>query len=142
MFIGEYQHSIDSKGRMAIPAKFRRGLEGGVIVSKGIDQCLSIHPKEEWVKFADRISKPTIDQANSRAYKRHTLGGAIDVEFDAQGRILISEYLRSYAGIKEKAVVVGLYNYMEVWDEEKWKTHKSEIEKNGDKIAENLGNIL
>ena len=93
------------------------------------------------MKYADKISKLNINHANSRAIQRHTLGGAMDIEFDSQGRILISDYLRLYAGIKEKVVVVGLNNHIEVWDEATWRNHMAEVEKNGDKIAETLGDI-
>ncbi|MEK7149168.1 MAG: division/cell wall cluster transcriptional repressor MraZ [Patescibacteria group bacterium] len=141
MLIGEYQHSIDGKGRVAIPAKFRRDLEGGVVVTKGLDNCLFVYPKDVWVKQAEKMSGLSANQANSRAYGRFILGGATDSEFDGQGRILISDYLRSYAGIKEKVVIVGLYNRVEIWDEAKWHEYKSHMEKNAEKIAEDLGQM-
>ena len=141
MFIGEYQHSIDGKGRIAIPAKFRRDLEDGVVIARGVDSCLYVYPKNEWMAFAEKISKLPINQAKYRAFSRHTLGGAMDTEFDAQGRILISDYLRQYAGIKEKAVIVGQFNRLEVWDEHTWHAYKTENEKRSAEIAEELGDI-
>jgi MraZ protein len=141
MYVGEYQHSIDSKGRMAIPAKFRRGLEGGMVVTRGLDSCLFIYPKEEWIKQAAVISKMPMGHANTRAFHRLMIGGANDTECDAQGRILITDHLRSYAGIKEKVVIVGLYDRIEVWDEIKWQEYRATIEKNSEAIAEQVGDL-
>ncbi len=139
MFIGEYQHSIDPKGRIAIPAKFRRDLENGMVVTRGLDSCLFVYPKDEWMKQADKLVKLPLGQANARAFARLMVGGAIDAECDAQGRILLSDHLRSYAGIKEKVVIVGLYDRIEIWDEGKWHDYRSSIEQNSDQIAEEIG---
>lgn len=141
MFIGEYVHSVDSKGRMAIPAKFRKSLQGGVVVTRGIDPHLYLFPAEEWAKLADKIAKLSITQANSRAFSRHMLGGASEAEIDSQGRILIPEYLRAHAGIANQAVVVGLYDRVEVWSDQRWQEHKAKIEKNTQEIAEKLGEL-
>ncbi len=126
---------------MAVPAKLRRSLEGGVVISKSVDSCLHIYPKEEWITFADKISKLPVNQAKYRAFSRHTLGGAMDAELDQQGRILISEYLRTYANLKEKAVIVGQHNRIEVWDHATWEAYRKENEKNSVAIAEELGDI-
>ncbi len=141
MLLGEYQHSIDDKGRMAVPAKFRKTLSGGVVVTKGMDACLYLYPLEEWTKLADKIAKLPINQSDSRAFARLLLAGASHSEIDSQGRILIPEYLRKYAGIMSKAVVVGLYNRAEIWDEEKWKSYRSKVEDKTDEIAERLGDL-
>lgn len=141
MLLGEYQHSIDEKGRMAVPAKFRKTLSGGVVVTKGLDACLHLYPMDEWTKFADKVSKLSINQADHRAFSRLMLAGASHAEIDSQGRILIPEYLRSFAGLKEKAVVVGLYSRAEIWDEEKWKSYRGKVEEKADEIAEGLGDL-
>lgn len=141
MFIGEYGHSIDDKGRVAIPAKFRKSLEGQVVVTRGLDYALYLYPAEEWRRLAEKLSQLPINQANSRAFSRHMLGGAVDVEIDSQGRILIPEYLRKHAGIGVKAVMVGLYNRVEIWSEERWNEYKAKIEKNTEEIAEQLGEL-
>lgn len=141
MFIGEYNHSVDGKGRMAIPAKFRKALTTGVVVARGIDPHLYLFPAEEWAKLADKIAKLPITQANSRAFSRHMLGGASEAEVDSQGRILIPEYLRKYAGITNQAVVVGLYDRVEVWSEARWQEHHAKIEQNPQQIAEQLGEL-
>lgn len=141
MFIGEYQHAVDEKGRMAIPAKFRKSLAGGVVVTRGIDPHLYIFPAEEWAKLADKIAKLSITQANSRAFSRHMLGGASEAEIDSQGRILIPEYLRKHAGISNQAVVIGLYDRVEIWSDERWQEHHAKIEQNSQQIAEQLGEL-
>lgn len=142
MFFGEYQHSIDPKGRVAIPAKFRRTLENGMIVTRGFDSCLFVYPKEEWLKQAHKISELPIGQANARAFHRFMVGGATDAEYDTQGRVLIGDHLRSYAGLKEKVVIVGLNDRIEIWDETKWHEYRSSIEKNADTIAEQITKLV
>ncbi len=141
MLLGEYQHTIDEKGRMAVPAKFRKSLAGGVVVTKGSENCLDLYPLEEWSKLAERISRLSINQADARAYSRLKLAGASHAEIDSQGRVLIPDYLRAYAGIGAKATIIGLYNRAEIWDEEKWRRYRSSIEAKGDEIAERLGEL-
>lgn len=141
MLLGEYQHSVDEKGRMAIPAKFRKILAGGVVVTKGQDTCLYLYPMNEWEKLAEKISKLPINQADSRAFTRFVLAGASHAEIDSQGRILIPDYLRSYAGIQGRAVVVGLHNRAEIWEEEKWQKYRAGVEAKTDEIAERLGEL-
>ena len=141
MFIGEYQHAMDEKGRVAIPAKFRKSLAGGVVVTRGIESHLYIYPKEKWGELAAKLSKLPINQANSRAFSRHMLGGAAEAEIDGQGRILIPEYLREHAGITNEVVMVGIYDRIEVWAENKWNAYKIETGKNTESIAEQLGEL-
>ncbi|MDD5043238.1 MAG: division/cell wall cluster transcriptional repressor MraZ [Patescibacteria group bacterium] len=139
MFIGEYSHNIDEKGRLAVPIKFRADLTKGAVISKGLDDCLFIHTLEEWQKEAENISKLSINQANNRAYARLRLSGAMDVEIDKQGRIVLPEYLRKYAGLNKKVIVTGLYDHLEIWDEGKWNSYKEKTEKSIGEIAEKLG---
>jgi len=141
MLLGEYQHSIDDKGRLAVPAKFRKSLAGGVVVTKGAEGCLYLYPLEEWTKFAEKLAKLPINRADSRAYSRLMLAGASNAEIDSQGRILIPDYLRNYAGIQIKAVIVGLYNRAEIWDEERWQQYRVKVEGEGDEISERLGEL-
>ena len=141
MLLGEYQHTIDEKGRMAIPAKFRKMLSGGVVVTKGSEECLDLYPVEEWTKLAEKLSRLPINQADARAFARLRLAGASHAEIDSQGRVLIPDYLRSFAGIGAKAVIVGLYNRAEIWEEEKWRRYRAAIEAKGDEIAERLGEL-
>lgn len=141
MLLGEYQHSIDDKGRIAIPAKFRKTLAGGVVVTKGIDACLYLYPIGEWGKLAEKLSRLPINQADSRAFSRMMLAGASHAEIDSQGRILVPDYLRAYAKIRTKAVIVGLYNRAEIWDEEQWNAYKADVEGKTEEIASRLGEL-
>ncbi len=138
MFLGEHYYSIDIKGRMALPPKFRADLKSGAIITRGLDQCLFVFDLKEWEKLAEKLVALPLAQANSRSFVRLMLAGATDVDFDGQGRILIPDYLRSYAGLKKDSAVIGLYNRVEVWEEVKWKVYKNHTEKNSEDIAEKL----
>jgi len=138
MFLGEYQYSIDEKGRMAIPIKFRKFLEKGAVVTKGLDGCLFLYPKKEWEAWAEKIASLPTSQADSRAFGRHMLSGAMEVEIDKQGRAVLPDYLRKFAGISKKTVVAGLYNRVEIWDAEKWETYKQSTENQSNEIAERM----
>lgn len=141
MFIGEYSHNLDIKGRIAVPAKFRAGIKGGAVVTRGLDNCLSVYPAVEWKKVADKLAKLPISQAKSRAFARLMLAGAMQVDIDKQGRILLPDYLKRYAGINKKAVVTGLYNRIEIWDQTAWENYRISSEKDSSQIAEALGDL-
>ncbi len=141
MFIGEYNHNLDDKGRLAIPAKFRALLKKGGVVTKGLDNCLFLYTKDQWQKIAQKISALPISQAKARSFSRHLLAGAMDVEFDNQGRITLPEYLRDFASLKRSIIVAGLYNHLEIWNKEDWDKYKSDSEKNSNVIAEELGDL-
>ncbi len=141
MFLGEFKHTIDSKGRLAIPAKFRASLSGGAIITRGLDKCLFLFPQKEWDALANKLVNLPLSQSDSRAFVRLMLAGAGDVEFDNQGRILIPENLRAYAKLSKKSVVTGLYNRIEIWDEDEWNRYKSKTESASDEIAEKLGQL-
>ncbi len=141
MFIGEYTHNLDNKGRIAIPAKFRDKLSGGVIITRGLDQCLFVYSKNEWEILAQKLTKLPLSQANSRAFVRLMLAGAMDSILDSQGRILVPDYLRSYARLKKQVIVAGLYNRIEIWDVDIWKEYKAKTEGSSDEIAEKLGEL-
>jgi len=141
MFIGEYQHNLDDKGRLAIPAKFRADLKKGAVVTKGLDNCLFLYSKEQFAVIAKKFASLPISQARARAFARHMLAGAMDVDFDAQGRITLPEYLRSFSDLKKGVIVAGLYNHLEIWNEAAWNKYKLESEKNSNAIAEELGDL-
>lgn len=141
MLLGEYRHNLDVKGRMAIQAKFRDKLSAGAIITRGIDNCLFVFANAEWDALAKKLIALPLAQANSRAFVRLMLAGATDVEIDNQGRILIPDYLRKYAGLKKEVVVAGLYNRVEIWDEATWTTYKTRTESSSEKIAEQLGEL-
>lgn len=139
MFIGEYHLTIDEKGRMSIPTKFRADLAKGAVVTRGLDSSLFLLPLEEWGKLAEKLAGLPLGQANSRAFARLMLAGAMDVQPDKQGRFVIPEYLRSYSGINKKAVVVGVNTRLEIWDEDAWETYRTQTEDDASAIAEKLG---
>lgn len=141
MFIGEYQHVIDEKGRLAIPMKFRRRLTKGAVITRGLDSCLFVFTPEEWKKLAVKLSGLPFSQANTRAFARLMLAGAMDVEIDGQGRVVLPEYLRQYASLVKDVVVAGLFNRLEIWDRGVWEKYKSETEKNSNEIAEKMGEL-
>jgi len=141
MFIGEYSYSIDAKGRLAIPAKFRVALEGGAVITRGLDNCLFVYSKEEWEVLAQKLANLPISQANSRAFARLMLAGAMDVELDSQGRAVLPDYLRKFAGLKKKAVITGLYNRLEIWDEDAWTKYKTQTEEASLDIAEKMSEL-
>jgi len=141
MLLGEYKHNLDTKGRLAVPAKFRNDLAGGAIITRGLDRSLFIFTMTEWDVLVRKLTSLPLAQANSRAFVRLMLSGASDVRLDVQGRILIPDYLREYAGLKTQAVVAGLYSRIEVWDAETWKQYKSKTEAASDEIAEKLGEL-
>ncbi|OGF30500.1 cell division/cell wall cluster transcriptional repressor MraZ [Candidatus Falkowbacteria bacterium RIFCSPLOWO2_12_FULL_45_13] len=141
MFIGEYNHNLDDKGRVAVPVKFRSFLKRGAVVTKGLDNCLFLYAKDEWRGLAVKLSRLPIGKANSRAFARLMLAGAMDVDFDNQGRIMLPEYLRKFAGLKKKVVIAGLYDRLEIWDETAWDKYKNGTEKKTVDIAEALGEL-
>lgn len=142
MFIGEYQHNIDSKGRLAVPAKFRDELKGGLVITRGIlDKCLFVYTLEEWEKIASKLSQMPISQKNSLAFNRLMFSGAMDLQIDSQGRILLPEYLRKYAELSKETVVAGLFNRLEVWDKNKWEEYRDKMEDMGEEVIEKLGEI-
>jgi MraZ protein len=141
MFIGEYHHSIDEKGRLAIPIKFRAELQKGAVVTRGLDNCLFIYTQKEWQVLADKLAKLPISKANTRAFARLMLAGAMDLEMDKMGRVILPDYLRKYGTIKKKVVIAGLYNRLEVWDSVVWEKYKKGTEKTSGDIAEALGEL-
>jgi len=138
MFIGEYTYSLDSKRRLAIPAKFRKLLGRKAVITRGLDNCLFLYPANEWGKLAKKLSQLPLSQADARGFARIMLAGATDVTIDNLGRILVPDYLKSYAGLKKKTVVAGLFNRIEVWDAAQWDDYKQKTEKGIGDIAERL----
>ncbi|MFA6407178.1 MAG: division/cell wall cluster transcriptional repressor MraZ [Candidatus Paceibacterota bacterium] len=141
MLLGEFKHNVDEKGRLAVPSKFRDLLQGGAIITRGLDHCLFVFGLSEWENLAKKLVALPLAQANSRAFARLMLAGAMDVKVDVQGRILVPDYLREYAGLKKQVVVAGLYNRIEIWDAEKWEEYKAKTESASDEIAEKLGEL-
>ncbi|MCE9586062.1 division/cell wall cluster transcriptional repressor MraZ [Candidatus Uhrbacteria bacterium] len=141
MFIGEYHHTLDEKGRMSVPVKFRASLAEGAVVTRGLDRSLFLYPKSEWQTLAEKLASLPFGQADTRAFARLMLAGAMEVEVDKSGRVLLPEYLRQYAALDKSVVVAGLYNRLEIWDEATWKEYSAKTESEGNAIAERLQNL-
>lgn len=138
VLIGEYQHSVDEKGRIALPAKFRKSLSEGVVVTKGIDPCLHFYPIDQWRRFAEKI---TSLPSRKIGFVRMMLSQASHCDIDAQGRVLIPSHLLAKAGIQNKAIVVGLYTRGELWGEAHWDEYKARMEKDVTAMGEELGEM-
>ena len=141
MLIGQYEHTIDAKNRLALPAKFRGELGDKIIITRGIEGCLAVYTESEWKVMSDKLATLTISQAEARSFTRMILAGAMEVSLDKLGRILVPDYLKDYAGLKKNVVVCGLSNRLEIWDSEKWETYKKEAEKGVDEIVSKLGGL-
>ena len=138
MFIGEYTYVIDEKKRLAIPPKFRSVLGKKAVITRGLDQCLFLYPIKAFEELTGKLSKLPLAQADARAFARLMLSGAMDVELDNLGRILVPDYLKSYAVLQKKVVVTGVYDRMEIWDEQKWQEYKDKVEGEAGDITERL----
>lgn len=141
MFIGEYKYSIDEKKRLAIPIKFRQLLGKKAVVTRGLDKCLFLYPTKEWGSLAKKIAQLPLAQADARSFSRLMLGGAIEASIDRLGRILVPDYLRTYAGLKKKIIFIGLYNRVEIWDEEESQKSRKKTDMAAGDIAERLKDL-
>ncbi|MCP4356705.1 MAG: division/cell wall cluster transcriptional repressor MraZ [Chloroflexi bacterium] len=132
MFLGEYTHTIDVKGRLTIPAKFRGLLAAGLVVTRGFDQNLMLFPLDGWQELAQKISERPLSDEDVRSFRRRLFSGAVDLIPDRQGRILLPPYLREFAGINGEVVVAGMFNYLELWNSDAWLAVRTSIENNDD----------
>ena len=142
MFVGTYQHTVDDKGRLTLPAKWRNELAEGVVITRGIDRCLYILPKTKFDGMAKDIDKQGLELAAARAYGRHFSGMADLVEPDKQGRIIIPQNLRNFAGLDGEVTVVGVISRIEVWNPSKHKEIDEQIENDVPGVAEHMGSIM
>ncbi len=132
MFLGEYTHTIDDKGRVTIPAKFRGELASGLVVTRGFDQNLMVFPLAEWEALAERIAARPLGDEDVRAFRRRVFSGAVDLAPDRQGRIVLPQYLRDFAAIDGEVVIAGVFNYIEIWSADAWQPVRESIESNDD----------
>lgn len=128
MFLGEFVHTIDDKGRLTIPARFRADLAAGLVVTRGIDRCLAIYPMEEWRRLSEKVSELPVTDRRARAFRRLVFASASDAVPDKQGRVLIPPHLREYAHLDGEAVITGLDTYIEVWDTKSWDEERMRVE--------------
>jgi MraZ protein len=141
MLIGEYKHTLDDKKRISLPSKFRREVGKKIVVTRGLDGCLFMYPIKEWQEISRKIGELGMGQADRRGFNRFMLAGASEIEVDSVGRILIPEHLRSFAQINTKVVFAGVYNRVEVWNEDSWEAYKDKVVKGADDMAEKLGDV-
>jgi len=138
MFMGEFRHSIDSKGRLIVPSKFREGLGDSFVVTRGLDHCLFAYPFEEWRNLEQKLKQLPMNRGDARAFMRLLFSGAVDVEIDKQGRVLIPQNLRDYARLDREVVVLGVSSRVEVWSQELWEKYSDEATESFEELAEKL----
>ena len=141
MLIGEYKHTLDTKKRLSLPSKWRKELGGMLVLTRGLDNCLFVYPLNEWQRITDKISELPLGQADTRSFNRFFLSGAVEVEVDKNGRILVPDFLKTFAKLDSKVVLAGIHNRVEIWDENLWETYKTQIENEADALAEKLGDL-
>jgi MraZ protein len=120
MFIGEHRHSIDEKGRLQVPVKWRSKLAEGAVITRGFDGSLKFYPMTVWQEIAEKLARLPQSQPDARAFVRQTLAGAVDVELDKLGRVIVPGYLREFASLNKAVVMAGLHDHIEIWDEKSW----------------------
>ena len=138
MLIGEYEHSLDIKGRLILPAKIREDMGDKFIVTKGLDGCLFGFSQNEWTNFEEKLKTLPLTNKNARDFVRFFLSGATECEIDKQGRFLIAGNLREYANLEKDAIIIGVGTRIEIWNREKWKSYNSDENISADEIAENM----
>ena len=138
MLIGEYEHSVDTKGRVIMPSKLREDMGEKFIITKGLDGCLFGFSKNEWQNFEEKLKTLPLTNKNARDFVRFFLSGAIECEIDRQGRFLIASNLREYAHMEKDIVIIGVVTRLEIWAKDKWKEYNSDKNISADEIAENM----
>ena len=138
MFIGQYAHHLEEKGRLSIPAKFRPSLADGAILAQGLDGCLFLYPKVTWEQLIYKLSQLPLTRSDARSFTRSLSFGASEVEIDRLGRILIPDYLRNFAGLKSDCVIAGALERIEIWDKQKFIDYTHQVNSHAEEIAEKL----
>lgn len=141
MFIGEYQHSIDKKGRIIIPAKFRDELGNSFIITKGLDNCLFVYPQNEWNILEQKLKALPLTRKDARAFVRFFFAGATECDLDKQGRILVPGNLRKHANLSKDTVIIGVSNRVEIWSKEEWDSYNEDADLSYENIAEKMAEL-
>lgn len=141
MLIGEYEHTLDEKKRVMLPKSFVKALGKKMVMTRGLDACLFLFSASAWEKVATRLQELSFAQADTRGFNRFLLSGAVEVELDSAGRILIGDVHKEFAGLKKRLVFAGVSDRVEIWDADAWKKYKERIEKQAEQMAEKLGEI-
>ena len=139
MLLGEFEHTIDDKNRLTLPARFRDAMSDGVVVTRGMDGCLYAYPRGDWLeRLQSRVAELDPLSKESRQLQRHFFSGAAEAELDKQGRIMIPAPLLRYAGLEREVVVAGIHDHLEIWDRETWRRELNEVEGSAEHVAERL----
>jgi transcriptional regulator MraZ len=139
MFLGEYEHTIDDKNRLTLPARFRESLAAGVVLTRGLDECLDVYPREDWNRLVDaRLAPLDPFSREARDLKRFFFSAAADAELDRQGRVLVPPALMKHAKLEREVVVAGVHDHLEIWDRGAWGEHLASVEGSADHVAERL----
>ena len=141
MLIGEYKHQIDDKKRMSLPSKFRKELGDKVVITYGLDKCLFLYTLRQWEAVAEKLAALSMGAAEQRGFNRFMLAGAVEVEVDALGRILVPDFLKEFARLNDKVIVAGVYSRVEIWDHDQWQAYKGKISAQADELAQKLGEV-
>lgn len=141
MLVGQYRHTIDEKNRMSLPAKFRKELGTKLVITRGLDTCLFIYTELGWKHFVEKMSDTSVGTGDARALNRFFLGGSVEIEVDASGRILVPDFLKDFAKIGNQVVVVGVSNRVELWNADAWDTYNQTVEGQANSLAERLSDI-
>jgi MraZ protein len=138
LFLGEFEHSIDDKSRLAVPARFRPALEDGLVMARGVERCLVIYDSDSWRAVSERVRNLNPWQEDARRMQRHFFSGAVPAQPDKLGRVVIPQFLRTYAQLETEVVVVGLADRIEVWSRSEWQRVRTEAERDSAELAEHL----
>ena len=141
MFLGEFEHSLDDKGRLAVPARFRAELGQGLVLTRGLDRCLFAWPLAEWRVVAEKLGRLSMMHGEARRLQRLLFAGAVDTQLDRLGRVLVPSFLRGYAGLQDAVVVAGVLNRIEIWDRVQWAAERAAAEEQSAELAEHLSEL-
>lgn len=141
LLIGEYEHTLDEKKRVSLPKTFRAALGKRVVMTRGLDNCLFVYAPSAWAKVAEKLQSLSIVNEDTRGFNRFMLSGAAEVDVDGAGRILIPDHQKEFAQLKKNVVFTGVSDHVEIWDALRWKSYKSRIEKDAERMAKKLGEI-
>lgn len=138
MFLGQYQHTLDYKGRTSIPKKFRNEIKNKAFLTKGLDGCLFLYSQQDWEVLAARMEQLPLTGNDARSFSRYIFSGAVEVNFDRLGRISVPEYLRLHASLQKEIVIAGVLNRIEIWSKPNWEKFSSKLSTKSEEIAEKL----
>ncbi len=142
MFLGRFAHNLDSKGRLAVPARFRASLEDGLVLTRGLDRCVAAYPMPAWEELAGKVSTLPMTDPNARQFRRMVFAEAANLALDGQGRVVVPPELREYAGIDREAVVIGVHTSFEIWSPSGWEAMQALVDDESDAIVSQLANVL